>query len=118
MGWSTHYALYCAYFLNHRFAPLLLLAYSGYDVTHLLATATVGLSMCTALLGVGLFVIGKLKLASYVQYLPTPVVGGYLAFIGFFCGQSGLALMAGVEISGLKDWPLLYTSQVSSRFYS
>lgn len=32
---------------------------------------------------------------------------GYLAFIGFFCGQSGLGLMAGVDIRGLQDWYLL-----------
>ena len=33
-----------------------------------------------------------------------PVVGGYLAYIGFFCGQAGLALMADVEIVHLVDW--------------
>ena len=60
----------------------------------MLATVTVGLSLATALLGLGLVVIGKLRLAQYVQLLPTPVVGGYLAYIGFFCGFSGLALMA------------------------
>ena len=60
----------------------------------MLATVTVGLSLATALLGLGLVVIGKLRLAQYVQLLPTPVIGGYLAYIGFFCGFSGLALMA------------------------
>ena len=42
--------------------------------------------------------------ASTVQFLPMPVVGGYLAYIGFFCGQAGLALMANVEIVHLADW--------------
>ncbi|GMH68165.1 hypothetical protein TrST_g5415 [Triparma strigata] len=83
----------------------------GYDDEHLLATATVGLSLCTAFLGLGLMTIGKCKLASVVQYLPTPVVGGYLAYIGFFCGQSGLALMGGVEINGLSEWSLLFTEK-------
>jgi SulP family sulfate permease len=38
--------------------------------------------------------IGQFQLAQYVQLLPTSVVGGYLAFIGWFCGMSGVGLMA------------------------
>lgn len=76
----------------------------GLDDSHLLATVTIGLGLYTALLGIALVVIGWFNLANYVRYLPMPVVGGYLAFIGFFCGQSGLALMANVEISGLLEW--------------
>lgn len=67
-----------------------------YDDAALLATATVGLGICTAVLGIGLIVVGKLKLAQYVQQLPTCVIGGYLAYIGWFCGVSGLSIMAGV----------------------
>jgi SulP family sulfate permease len=70
----------------------------------ILATATILLPLCTASLGVGLILIGQANLASYVQLLPTPVVGGYLAFIGFFCGQSGLALMANVQVKGIVEW--------------
>lgn len=66
----------------------------GYDDETLLATTTIGLSLCTALLGCGLVLIGQFQLAQYVQLLPTSVVGGYLAFIGWFCGMSGVGLMA------------------------
>ena len=62
---------------------------------------------CTAALGVMLIVAGRLKLASLVQYLPMPVIGGYLAYIGFFCGQAGVGLMAGVELDGVHDWGAL-----------
>jgi hypothetical protein len=31
-----------------------------------------------------------------------------LGFIGFFCGQAGLAMMAGVEIEYLSDWGKLF----------
>jgi len=65
----------------------------GYSDEVLLATATIGLSTATLLLGVGLVILGKLKLAQYVQKLPTSIINGYLAYIGFFCGISGLALM-------------------------
>jgi len=67
----------------------------GKDDEALLATVTIGLGIATALLGIGLVIVGKLGLARYVQMLPTCVIGGYLAFIGFFCGISGLELMAG-----------------------
>ena len=73
----------------------------------ILPTTLVVLSIYTALLGAMLILLGKMKLASVVQYLPLPVIGGYLAYIGFFCGQAGLAMMAGVEISTPSDWSKL-----------
>ena len=45
------------------------LSKDGYDVSHLLATATVGLSMCTALLGCGLYLIGKMKVSGEKRVL-------------------------------------------------
>lgn len=53
----------------------------------IIPTTLVVLSIYTALLGAMLILIGRLKLATLVQYLPLPVIGGYLAYIGFFCGQ-------------------------------
>lgn len=41
---------------------------------------------------------GKYRLAGLVQYIPLPVVGGYLAYVGFFC------LVAGASVS--MDMPL------------
>ena len=71
------------------------------------ATTLITLGACTCALGAMLVVAGRLRLASLVQYLPMPVIGGYLAYIGFFCGQAGLGLMAGVELDGIGDWPEL-----------
>ena len=76
----------------------------GRSDDEILATTVVGLSMFTALLGVALVIISKFKLATYVELLPISVVGGYLAFIGFFCGQGGFALMSKVQLSGIRDW--------------
>ncbi|KAL3919594.1 MAG: hypothetical protein SGILL_003678 [Bacillariaceae sp.] len=70
---------------------------NGHDDEIMLATVTVGLGLAAALLGVGLVIIGKLGLASYVQMLPTCVVAGYLAYIGWFVGYSGLGIMVGVS---------------------
>lgn len=80
----------------------------GYENQVTLATTLVGLSLFTACLGTGLIVIGRLRLAQYVQKLPTPVVGGYLAFIGFFCGQSALSLLTSIQVSGILDWWILF----------
>ena len=57
---------------------------AGDDV--ICATALWVLGIATASLGLMLVIIGKLRLASLAQYLPVPVVGGYLAYIGFYCG--------------------------------
>jgi hypothetical protein len=76
----------------------------GCSDEEILATTLVGLSIFTATLGAGLILIGRLKLAGHVQKLPTPVVGGYLAFIGFFCGQSALCLLSGLHVSGILEW--------------
>jgi len=43
----------------------------GVDDESMLATVTVGLSLCTALLGLGLVLVGYFGLAQYVQMLPT-----------------------------------------------
>ncbi|TMW61103.1 hypothetical protein Poli38472_013566 [Pythium oligandrum] len=75
-----------------------------------IATVVVHLSICTALVGLGLIVLGKLRLASRVQYLPTPVIGGYLAFIGFFMVKGGISLMTGTNLTGFSSWGQLFTT--------
>ncbi|RHY30459.1 hypothetical protein DYB32_004305 [Aphanomyces invadans] len=75
-----------------------------------LATTLFTLCGSTALLGIALVVTGKLKWASFVQYLPMPVVGGYLSFIGFYCFEAGLSMMSGQVINSILDWGRLTTS--------
>merc|ERR1712127_1149549 len=77
---------------------------NGYDAETTISTVTVGLSLCTFLLGIALIIIGRLQLVSIVQKLPMSVVGGYLAFIGFFCGQAGLCLMSGDHVKQFWQW--------------
>lgn len=82
----------------------------------IIATTLVGLGCCTAALGAGLWLTGRLQLADAVQYLPLPVIGGYLAFIGLYCFEAALSLMTGLEVTGLlslddghKEWHKLAT---------
>ncbi|RLN31590.1 hypothetical protein BBI17_009315, partial [Phytophthora kernoviae] len=58
-------------------------------------TIVVTIGIATASLGVCLVVIWRLKLAAFTSYLPMPVVGGCLAFIGLFCLYTDLALCTG-----------------------
>eukprot|EP01041_Mallomonas_annulata_P006865 gene6865-13910_t len=64
----------------------------------MMSTILITLSLSTALLGVMLIITGYYKLASMMQYLPMPVVGGYLGFIGLFCGEAGISMMTGVPV--------------------
>ena len=81
----------------------------------MVATVLVTLSLSTALLGVALIITGKCRLASLVQYLPLPVVGGYLAFIGLYCLEAGLSMMSGEAVDSLiglkmvEQWRALLT---------
>jgi MFS superfamily sulfate permease-like transporter/CRP-like cAMP-binding protein len=73
----------------------------NWSMPSVVATTLFGIAAATALLGVSLVLIGKLKLASLVSYLPAPVVGGYLAFIGLFCFDAGLNICTNVVFTGM-----------------
>lgn len=73
----------------------------------IVSTTLVLLSAGTALLGLILVAMGRFKLANAVSYLPMPVVGGYLAFIGYFCCQAGVALCISKPLVTLSDWAYL-----------
>ena len=44
---------------------------------------------------------GVYKLASLVQYVPLPVVAGYLGYVGYFCLAAGISLACNVEVRSL-----------------
>jgi hypothetical protein len=37
-----------------------------------------------------------------------PVVGGYLAYIGFYCLEAAVSTMTDQDIEGIKDWPKVF----------
>lgn len=83
---------------------------AGARPEEILATSVTALGLGTALLGLALVATGRLRLAGLVQYLPMPVIGGYLAFIGFFCLMAGLGVMSGAPVRGVTDLAALVTS--------
>lgn len=83
----------------------------GHTEDEILSTTLVLLSLGTAVLGLVLIVMGKFRLADAVSYLPMPVVGGYLAFIGYFCCEAGVALCISQPLMDLKDWLVVFEPQ-------
>lgn len=80
---------------------------NGGTIEEVISTTLVILSIGTASLGFVLMLLGKFRLLDIVSYLPMPVIGGYLAFIGYFCLQAGVALCIGKAMTTLSDWSYL-----------
>ncbi|PSC75492.1 Sulfate Permease Family [Micractinium conductrix] len=80
-----------------------------------LGTALLTMAASTLLVGMGLIAVAKFKLASAVQFLPLPAVGGYLGYVGYFCVASGLGLGCGVQLGPLASWAQLGDPQVALR---
>jgi len=71
-------------------------------------TTVVALSLATCLLGAAMVMMGRLRLAKLVSYLPMPVISGYLAFIGFFCLGAGFSICTGENINTVGKFKLLW----------
>ncbi|KAL4099380.1 hypothetical protein PRIC1_007186 [Phytophthora ramorum] len=73
-------------------------------------TTIVTIGIATAFSGICLVVMGRFKLASLASYLPMPVIGGYLAFIGIFCLYAGLALCTGLVVNNVESMISVFDS--------
>jgi hypothetical protein len=97
--------------MAHTIAKQMLM--DGHSEEEILSTTCVLLSLGTAALGVVLVLMGKFRLADAVSYLPMPVIGGYLAFIGYFCCQAGIALCISKPLVSLSDWQYVIATKQS-----
>ena len=77
---------------------------SGGDSMDVVSTACVILPLGTAALGLVLLLMGACGAADSVSYLPLPAIGGYLAFIGYFCVEAGVGLCVSCSIENPSDW--------------
>lgn len=84
---------------------------AGVGAKNTLATVLATLTCSTGVVGALIVGTGVLKLAGVVQYVPLPVVGGYLCFVGYFCLAAGVSLASGVEVSGLASWAQLASAE-------
>lgn len=91
-------------FLSSMAASIVNIEKNKDQIEKIVPTTLVVLSLATFLLGNVLVIAGRYKFARILQYLPMPVIGGYLAFIGFFCGRAGISMMSGISLNSYSDW--------------
>jgi len=70
----------------------------------LLAFVLTALQAATFFTGVLLTTIGRQRISQYVQLLPLQVVGGYLAYIGFYLILGGASLLSGLQITSVMGF--------------
>ena len=75
------------------------------------AFATVGAAMVLSTLasGAAFLLMGRFGLGKLMRYMPYPVVGGFLAGIGWLLVQGSFGIMTGTSLS-LAELPLLLTA--------
>ena len=57
------------------------------------------LSVSTAVTGIALYVLGRLKMGRWIRYVPYPVVGGFLVSTGWVLAVGGVRVMTDVKLS-------------------
>ncbi|KAI3438511.1 hypothetical protein D9Q98_000939 [Chlorella vulgaris] len=90
-------------------------AADGYSAAAALGTSLLTMAVSTFVVGLGLVAVAKAQLASVVQYVPLPAIGGYLSFVGYFCFASGLGLGCGIQLGTLSSWVQLWDAHVAAR---
>ncbi|KAK9845864.1 hypothetical protein WJX81_004564 [Elliptochloris bilobata] len=80
---------------------------AGFKAEEALGTSLLTLVIATFVVGVLIVLVGKFKLASLVQYVPLPCVGGYLGYVGYFCFAAGISLACGIEVGSFTSWAKL-----------
>ena len=83
---------------------------AGRDADTALGTSLLTMTISTFLVGLGTLFVARKSLAQFVQYIPLPVMGGYLAFVGYFCIASGVGLGVSVEIGSIPSWSGLFAT--------
>ncbi|KAI8107618.1 hypothetical protein M9435_002646 [Picochlorum sp. BPE23] len=80
----------------------------GLSVETALGTSLLTMTVSTVIVGLGTYVVAKNSWAGFVQYIPLPVMGGYLGFVGYFCVASGVGLGSSQDISSIMSWMKIF----------
>ena len=84
--------------LNHKIVREVYGAESRVPLHSRHDTAICALCLCTAVQGALYLVLGRMKAAEMVQYLPHPVTAGVLALTGCTIIRSALAVITGMDV--------------------
>jgi sulfate permease, SulP family len=77
--------------------------------------AVVTILLSAIITGIVLFVFGQLKFGQLVRLLPLPVIGGFLASVGFALVIGGVSTMIGIKVT-LSSVPHLFTQALILRW--
>lgn len=101
-------------------SPAAILASVGAGIAAALAGAsdpraayvTVGAAMALSSLGTGalFLLLGRFRLGNLVRYMPYPVVGGFLAGVGWLLARGSIIIMTGIT-PNLTNLPILFTGE-------
>ena len=89
--------------LAHMASRIASAAPGGTDDKRIVPTTLLTLSAATIVVGTFLLAAAKTRAMTVCQYIPLPIVGGYLAYLGLFFIKSGLALAAGIHLEQWRD---------------
>ncbi|KAF8062987.1 hypothetical protein HT031_003826 [Scenedesmus sp. PABB004] len=82
----------------------------------IVGTALLTLTVATVVVGLLTVAVAKFRLATLVQYVPLPVVGGYLGYVGYFCLAAGIGLGSNVQIGSFTSWGQLLDHDALIKF--
>jgi sulfate permease, SulP family len=83
---------------------------AGFTEQELLATVLVTIALISLVAGLFFFLLGWFRQGGLVRYIPYPVVGGFLAGIGWLLAQGGVGVMAGLPLT-VSNLPILVQPQ-------
>jgi SulP family sulfate permease len=88
---------------------------AGRDAATALGTSLLTMSVATFFTGACTLLVARYKLGQLVQYLPLPVIGGYLSFVGYFCVASGIGLGVSQDIGSIASWANLFNADALTK---
>jgi SulP family sulfate permease len=72
----------------------------------ILTTIIAAIALATLLTGIFLFILGKFRLGELIRFLPYPVIGGFLAGLGYLITNAGFRTLTNGKHSLLDVTPL------------
>ncbi|MDX2216754.1 MAG: SulP family inorganic anion transporter [Oculatellaceae cyanobacterium bins.114] len=72
-------------------------------------TVWLAIALSTVITGLCLFTLGRLRLGSFIRFIPYPVIGGFLAGVGWLLTQGSFKVMTGKSLD-MTYLPSLFDS--------
>ena len=89
------------------------LEHTSHDAAYITVVAAIAITSIAT--GIVFYLIGHYRLGRFIQFVPFPVVGGFLAGTGWLLLRGGVGLMAGVSLS-LDNLDQLVTGDILIRW--